>query len=373
MPLVAGRHLGGTEMKDSADIVHVISGLGMGGAERNLFQIADALQARGLAQHVVCARERGIWADELEARGIPVTILDIRSLRGVPGGVLRLRRLVDRLRPRVLQGWMYHGNLLAAAAHRVADKSERRLFWNLRASNMDEDRYRWLLRWSARLSAWPDVVLANSKTGFDFHLARGFRPRASEIIPNGIDTDRFRPDAAARLDIRAELGIPDDAFVALHVARLDPMKDHSTFLAGMAAQPRMRGLLVGAGTEELTLPSNVRALGLRRDADRLYACADVVVSTSAFGEGFSNILAEGMSAGLVPIATDVGDARLVIGDTGHLIPRRDPEMLAKTLSMIDTSDPAERVARGLKARARIVENFTLARAADRYERLYAKA
>ena len=86
------------------------------------------------------------------------------------------------------------------------------------------------------------------------------------------------------------------------------MKDHATFLAAMAELPSLTGVMVGEGTSELAAPPNVRALGRRRDTPALYAAADIVASTSAFGEGFSNVIAEGMSAGLVPVATDVGDA-----------------------------------------------------------------
>lgn len=345
----------------------------MGGAERNLAQIAEGLQARGVEQHVVCAAARGMWADELERKKIPVTVLGIRSVADAPSGLLKLFQLVSGMRPHVLQGWMYHGNLLAALVHRITAARERRLFWNLRASNMDEGGYGRILRWSARLSAWPDVIISNSQTGLDFHVAQGFKPRATKIIPNGIDTDKFKPDQALGSRLRRELAIPDGAFVAIHVARLDPMKDHMLFLESMAARPDIYGLLVGAGTEKLTLPDNVRSLGLRRDVERIYACADVVVSTSAFGEGFSNVLAEGMSAGLVPVATDVGDSKLVIGDTGYLIPRRDPEMLAKTLGIEGARAQGERRSRGLKARAWIVDNFSLRRAVDRYERLYIHA
>jgi len=158
--------------------------------------------------------------------------------------------------------------------------------------------------------------------------------------------------------------------VAIHVARVNPMKDHAVFLKAVASLPDIRGLLVGAGTESLPLPNNVRALGLRRDVERLYACADLVVSTSAYAEGFSNVISEGMSAGLVPIATDVGDARTIIGDTGHIIPARDANALMKALAVETPISAAERRARGLRARARIVERFTLDQAAERYERLY---
>ena len=190
----------------------------------------------------------------------------------------------------------------------------------------------------------------------------------AEVIPNGVDTENFRPDFATRSALRQEFKLPENAVVAIHVARLDPMKDHATFLKAMWALPAMRGLLVGAGTETLDLPDNVRALGLRTDVARLYRCADLVVSSSAFAEGFSNILAEGMSSGLVPVATDVGDARLIVGAVGEIVPVRDPEALAQAMSR--AADPSDLAIRKQRARERIVENFTLERAVDRFARLY---
>jgi len=352
-------------------VVHVISGLGMGGAERNLVQLATRLQSCGFSQHVACVGGLDMWADELLAQGIGVTTLGAVAMLDAPFGVLRLSSLIGRLTPRVLQGWMYHGDLFAALAHRLASGREsRRLFWNLRASNTDQAGYGSIVAINARLSSWPDLVIANSHAGFEFHVAQGYRPRRSEVIPNGIETEKFRPDPLVRLAVRSELGISNDAVVAIHVARVNPMKDHAVFLKAVASLPDIRGLLVGAGTESLPLPNNVRALGLRRDVERLYACADLVVSTSAYAEGFSNVISEGMSAGLVPIATDVGDARTIIGDTGHIIPARDANALMKALAVETPISAAERRARGLRARARIVERFTLDQAAERYERLY---
>jgi glycosyltransferase involved in cell wall biosynthesis len=268
---------------------------------------------------------------------------------------------------------MYHGNLFAALAHRLMPRSgTQALFWNLRASNMDEARYGALLRLTARLSTWPDIVIANSESGAQFHRDRGYRPRRMVIIDNGIDTERFRPDEKARLDVRRELAIPSDVPLAIHVARVDPMKDHDTFLTAMAKLPSATALMVGRGTERLVTPPNIVGLGLREDVERLYAAADFVVSSSAFGEGSSNVIAEGMSAGLVPIATDVGDVKRIVGDTGYVVPPRNADALAASLS--DACGLGEaRAARGLRARARVLEKFTIQRCLDAYLGLYQEA
>ena len=107
-------------------ILHVISSLTTGGAETTLVQVAGALQARGLPQHVVAITRKGDNVSELKARGIDVTLLNVNSVTGASIGVMRVARLIRRLDARVVQGWMYHGNLVAALAHRLARRRKQR-------------------------------------------------------------------------------------------------------------------------------------------------------------------------------------------------------------------------------------------------------
>jgi glycosyltransferase involved in cell wall biosynthesis len=148
------------------------------------------------------------------------------------------------------------------------------------------------------------------------------------------------------------------------------MKDHASFLAAMRALPNHNALLVGSGTETLPLPPNVRALGPRADPERLYPAADIVVSSSAFGEGFSNTIAEGMSSGLVPVATDVGDTSLIVGTTGKIVPPRDPVALAEGLAEMASLAPHDRQKRGQAAREHILRSFGLSKAVETFERAY---
>ncbi len=338
-----------------------------------LVRLAGALQARGFEQHVVSVGGRDAKASEIEALGIPVSALGLQTLTRMPGATYRLRAIAKQFRPTILQGWMYHGDLFATLAHSLLmGGADRRLFWNIRASNTDDAGYRRILQLSAMLSGWADVILANSQAGLDFHVAKGYHPKRAYVVPNGIETVRFRPDEAARAGLRRQLGIADDAVVTIHVARVDPMKDHRTFLDAMALLPTMHGLIVGLGTENLQTPPNVTAFGVRGDVDRLYAAADVVVSTSVFAEGFSNVLAEGMSAGLVPITTNIGDARLIIGEVGVEVPLRDPVSLARELDALASLPLGQLKRRGLHARDRIEKNFTLDRVADRFAALYSE-
>jgi glycosyltransferase involved in cell wall biosynthesis len=351
-------------------VLHIIAGLGIGGAERALLQIAGGLNARGIPQHVVSLGRGNELRADFESKGVNVNVLN-PSIWSAPCAIWRIVQIVRSERPRVIQGWMYHGDIAAALAHRlVPGKTERRLFWGLRASNMDLERYGWLIRAEARLSAWPDAIIANSKRGIQTHLSFGYRPRRAEVIPNGIDTARFSPNPQMRLAVRSELGIPQDAFVAILVARIDRMKDHPTFLQAMQANPKIIGLLVGKGTDTLRGPANIRAIGIRHDVERLYAAADVVVSSSAFGEGFPNVVAEGMSSGLVPIVTGVGDSAIIVGETGRVVPPGDAEALATAIAAEARMSSVEHASRGAAARRRIFDYYTVDSAVSAFERLY---
>ncbi len=353
--------------------MHVISGLGTGGAESFLVALATRLQTRGFAQSVISITGGGANELKLEAAGIPVSTLGVRGLLSAAKAYGPLLDTVTREKPDVIQGWMYHGDLFATFMHGLGGRKAR-LYWNIRCSDMRLEDYslqlRMVVRACALLSRRPDVVLANSRVGGDVHVRAGYRPRRLEIIPNGIDTARFRPDAKSRVEVRAELGLAPDAVLLLHVARVDPMKDHLTLLAATENLPGATVLLAGKGTEALSRKPNIIGLGERGDISRLLSAGDVIVSSSAYGEGFSNAIAEGMAAGLVPVATDVGDVREIIGDTGEIVAIRDTAALRRGIEKILALSTAERTARGLAARERIERLFSLDRAADRFAALY---
>lgn len=355
-------------------VLHVISGLGTGGAESFLATIAPRLAARSIEQRVVSLTGDGPTAARLREAGVPLHLLDMRGALKAPRALAQLVAVVRNAAPDVVQGWMYHGDLMAAIAHGLAARGGTRLYWNIRCSDMRLDDYSTQLRLTVRACALasrrPDVVLANSEAGAGVHVRAGYRPRRLLVIPNGIDCARFAPDARARADVRRELGIAGDRAVVMHIARVDPMKDHQGFLNAVARLRNATIVLVGAGTEAFTQDRDIIGLGQRKDVARLLAAADIIASSSAYGEGFSNAIAEGMAAGLLPVVTDVGDARLIVAETGAVVPPSDPAALAAALQAAADLPPDERRRRGLAARERIMEQFAVERAVDRFAALY---
>lgn len=122
--------------------------------------------------------------------------------------------------------------------------------------------------------------------------------------------------------------------------------------------------------ENMGLKNNFYLLGRRDDMPRFHASLDIAVSSSAYGEGFSNTIGEAMACGVPCAATDVGDSALIIGDTGRVVPPQDPAALAAAWRELIEMGPENRARLGKVARKRIADNFSLPVIAARYEKLY---
>jgi glycosyltransferase involved in cell wall biosynthesis len=226
-----------------------------------------------------------------------------------------------------------------------------KVVWSIQASNMDLKRYDWFARMNFRLQRWAshfaDLIVSNSEAGREYHVALGFSPQKFIVIQNGTDIEHFRPDTESRNRIRAEWGIADRAVLIGVVARLDPMKDHPTFLKAAAmlsaADHDLRFVCVGGGPQDYV--SSLRQLannygiadrviwaGAREDMPAVYNALDIACSSSAFGEGLPNVICEAMACDVPCVVTDVGDSALLVGNTGIVVPPNDPQALAEGLS-----------------------------------------
>jgi glycosyltransferase involved in cell wall biosynthesis len=370
-------------------VLHLITGLETGGAELMLSRLIPGLEARGVSSLVVSMTRVGAVGQELQRRGVAVEALGLARGRPDPRGLWRLQRLVNAVRPAVVQTWMYHADLLGALVRMAGARFT--LAWNLRASHLEMSEYPLLSRLTRRacvaLSRVPALVLANSTAGRDYHEALGYRPRRWEVLPNGIDTNRFRPDATSRGQARQELGLPGDEPPVLvgFVARVDPMKGHRVFLEAfeelVRRQQNVHALFLGEGARAETpvfarwlelkpsLGSRVHFLGRRDDVERWLPAVDVFCQAS-LGEGFPNAVAEAMAAGLPVVATDVGDTRVVTDALALLVPPGQGRPLADALERMVASPAHERRARGTSGRTRIVQHFSLEDVAARYAALY---
>ena len=299
---------------------------------------------------------------------------------------MRLLRITNRLRPEILQGWMYHGNLAASLASMVSPDAGP-VLWNVRHSLADaavETRTtRAILALSARLSSRTAAILYNSQTAARQHERIGFNPARSVFIPNGFDCTSYRPDKTRRALLNELFAVPEGRTCVAVIGRCHPMKDH---VSAVEAARRVIGsgrdihlLLVGPGMDSppadlksavALLGDRVTVVGARTDVADWLPGIDMLMLSSAWGEAFPNILGEAMACGVPCVATDVGDSSLVVGDTGVIVPPGNSDALSQALTRMYDGGPAELLQRGLAARRRVEENFELGAIAARYRRLY---
>lgn len=365
-------------------ICHVITDLDVAGAETMLTRLAKGMDPSRFEVSVVSLIEPGPLAEELRLAGVKVESLN--AARGRPSlrAAVRMIALLRRDRPKIVQTWLYHADLLGFIGALFAGTSN--LLWNIRCTDMRSGPQTWLFHQLvgllARLSRYPTAVIANSEAGIAAHERLGYRPRRWIHIPNGVDTQRYRPRPRERSALRDALGLPQSAPVIGMVARVHDMKDHATFLTAatifLKRHPDAVFVLAGRGTEpgltSLTkkvsaagLSGKVRGLGIRRDLENVYPAFDLLSLNSAYGEGCPNVLLEAMACGVPCVATDVGACAQIVGSAGRIVRAREPGTLADAWDELLCRDREELSAR---ARARCIASFDIRSIAAIYERTY---
>ncbi len=371
--------------------MHVITGLTTGGAEMMLLKLLSENKNKGNWEPIVVSpMDEGTIGPRISELGIPVYCLSMRPPVPNPVRAFYLISITRKFRPQIIQGWMYHGNLMASFA-RVFLGTPVPVFWNIRQSLEDVASYGQrtaiIIRLGALLSRCPTAIIYNSQTGARGHCAFGYRNGIEVVIPNGIDCQTFHPDEAARRQVRGQLGVDDNAILVGLIARYHPMKDHAGYLRAaslvMQAHPEARFLLAGKGLTsdgptimkliaKLQLEGRIFLLGERSDIPRLTAALDIACSASAWGEGFSNAIAEAMACGAPCVVTDVGDSAQIVAETGLIVPPQEPEELARAISYLIEVGPEHRRRLGAASRRHIQSEFSLSKIAFRYDDLYKK-
>lgn len=369
-------------------VLHIITGLGHGGAEMMLYKLLAAEDRNVYDSHVITLTDVGAVGHHIAALGVPVEALGMR--RGIPDpfAIGRLAKLIKRINPDVIQTWMYHANLLGGVAARMAGRIP--VIWGLHHSNLDPGANKRSTLWTVHAGARLARLLANhvvccSNATFQSHLEVGYPADRMSVIPNGFDLQRFKPDEAGRHAIRNELGLRLDVPIVGLVGRYHPLKDHATFIKAAVrirqAFPDVHFMLCGddvtpTNRDLTSLLSSLRLedcfhlLGRRTDMPQIMSAFDVFALSSA-GEAFPNVVGEAMACGVPCVVTNVGDCAFIVGEFGRVVPAKDPDSLAVGCCDLLALREAERTKLGSEARDRVAKNFDLRRIAEQYHGLYA--
>lgn len=359
----------------------LIRQLNLGGAQRQLLALAAGLAREQYEVTIITFYSGGLLSAQLdELPHVKHLSMNKSGRYDLFGFIIRLTHALRELRPQILHSYLGVSNVLSVLLKPLLPQT--RLVWGVRASDMDWSRYAWhervVFNLQRRLARWADLIIVNSHAGYKFLLTHGFPKHKLLVIQNGIDTQRFLPDAQARRRVREEWQVRDDEILLGLIARLDPMKDHRAFLQAAALFARehksARFLCLGEGPQNYRreLQALAQELGLqarllwsngREDMPAVYNALDLLSSSSAYGEGFSNVIGEAMACGVPCVVTDVGDSAQIVGASGVVILPHNPHQLAAMWQYL-LDAPAEQ-RRSEQARQRIVEKFSAAALAQK--------
>lgn len=370
------------------NILHVIIGLEAGGAEHVLRRLVESHRDhRDIRHSIVSLTEYGELGEQLRADGLEVRALGMRSLIGAPWAALRLSRIMRERRPDIVQTWMYHADLMGGLAARAV--GIKNIIWGIRSADMIKGTaYSTFLirRICALLSPWlPARIICAAEAARAAHQAIGYDASKMTVIPNGFDVPAVEISTQPSQILRSQWGWNNDEFVIGCVGRFNYYKDHANFVEAAgnlaASHPTARFLMIGKGLDSANdellamisrtgFADRFRLLGLRTDISDCLAAMDAFCLSSR-SEGFPNVVGEAMSIGIPVVSTDVGDVRILMADTGIIVPKENAAALSAALSKVMAMSPDARRVSGLAGRQRIVLEFSMTRTRERFESVYA--
>lgn len=368
-------------------VLHVITSLDRGGAETVLYRfLLNVKDTTGQRHVVISLRGRGYYGEKLEALGIPVYTLEMWGGVDLPGALFKLVKLMRSLCPTIVQTWLYHADLMGGLAAQFCGRPP--VVWGVHTVKLDPSSslltkvIRQVCAWA---SGWlPTRIVCVARTAVESHSSLGYIRDKMLVVPNGFDIPDVDALWSESRSLRSSIGFEEHHQVVGCVGRFHPDKDYPNFLRAARLlkekNPYVRFLLVGkslSSTNEALnswiydagLQGCVVMLGERNDISTCLLAMDVFCLPSKT-EAFPLVLGEAMAVARPVVTTDVGDAALLVGDTGIVVPACDSQSLCDALlHMLNYSD-IERKRLGVSARQRIETLFSMRSMVSRMQDIY---
>lgn len=365
-------------------IVHLITGLGQGGAENMLYKIISHTDKTKCDMIVISIRSEDVFSEKIRQLGIPVYHLNAKKIT-IISALYQYIKIIKKFKPDIVQAWMYHANMFAMLARPFLAKHD--IYFNIRACldcvTENEKLTKCVIKMNAWLSRFVDIVINNSTLSQTQHRRFGFRNKRDIYIGNGFDLSQFRPSADLYYQFRQQHQLSPTTKIIAIFARYHPIKNHIAFLemARRLSQQQTNIIFLMAGSNvdhnnqllskhinEFNLDTKMILVG-NVDVAKYMPVCDVIVSPS-LSEGFSNVLGEAMACGVPCVAYDVGESANILNEYGYIVPLNDIDGLIRSTQNILQLDTESYHFLSEHCRKHIQHHFSLSSIAKQYETIY---
>ena len=356
-------------------IIHVIVSLEVGGAEGMLKRLVlECSKNPSIRQSIITLKNEGTIGHQLRKQGVDVISLGMTSFFSTPLLFYRLIRIFSFERPDVVYTWMYHSDLLGGLAAFLG--GARNIIWGIRNTSITQRSFSVtsaVIKICSILSFYiPKKIVCCAEAARLAHIELGYCAKKIVVIPNGYDLSLFNPSTKIGLTTRIEMGISESALVVGVVGRFDPLKDFNNFVQAASrvcdALNNVKFVMVGRGLDHanLELKNWIRKTG---HADKFYLVSEQnphnflaamdVFCLSSKSEGFPNVVAEAMAMQVPCVVTDVGDASIIVSNSGTVVEPMNAAALAEGLIKMLSLEPHERKELGYMGRGFIKKNYEI--------------
>lgn len=359
--------------------MHIISGLGNGGAEKNLVRLIENMDNKKFDVAVVSLKNDGIYGQYLRDIGVNVICLELNKTSKIKR-FLKLIHLTKKMKPDVIQTWMYHADFIGLLLGRLL--GVKNVIWNIRSTKFNFEDGSWhaviIRKICALLSFLPEKIINCSQISINEHIRIGYKESKFVYIPNGYDLSQLYFDRTKSLlkeSNKLTIGI---------VGRNNPLKDFLNFFSALKIiakehiASQLKVVVVGRDVSDEyskfideAYPIELSFWGECSDMLAVYNSFDFLALSSK-SEAFPNVIAEAMACGKPCVSTDVGDAKIIIGDTGFVVSPSNHNELASGLRQMILLGSVGINELGKKARERIKTNYSLVQMVSKYEKLYSE-
>ena len=370
-------------------VLHIINGLSDGGAESLLYRFCLSDKEN---KHIVISLKDGKKYEQLlNDIDIEVYCLNFQDIRFKLLGFLRLVKLIKRFKPDAVQTWMIHANFIGGLAARLA--GIKNVFWGIHHSSLSRGSTKRATLFIFQINIFlsylvPKRIIYCAKNSRDIQESIGFKKKIGIVVQNGYDTDEFAPNSNSELMLRSELSISQNTFIIGYVGRYHPDKDIPNLIQALKYIDQslvdFNAVFVGTNLDndnqelenlldEHRLSKNAHMIGQRTDIPIFMNGIDLLVLSSRF-EAFPNVLNEAMACGKPCVSTDVGDAALIINNTGWVVHANDPKALANAINEAIDEKQSNSISwhqRKDACRNRIVKNYSLKKMTKKYIEVWA--